>query len=108
MSVGRYPGNGLSNREGYTFPGPFFTSPWGQALRRGLSQLFAQPTPLVGQPQGDRHAQGPYHVGYAGIIGGYSILSASVVGLFDPSGYYGDFPQGQQPMVAAPPPWERD
>jgi hypothetical protein len=110
MAVKRIHG-GITNQEGYTFPGPYFTSPWGEELFAGTPQLIANPAPLTGRPQGDRHDAtnvGPYHVGYPGTIGGMSILAASVVGLFDPVGYYGDLPQSEQNIVAAVPPWERD
>jgi hypothetical protein len=105
--VGRWNG-GLNIQEGYTIPGPYIDSPWGQELIEGTHQLVNDPAPLTGRPVGDRHPGGPYHVGYAGTIGGMSILAASVVGLFDPAGYYGDLPQSQQGIVAAVPPWERD
>lgn len=108
MAVKRWHG-GISNQEGFTVPGPYVSSPWGDAMFAATPQLIANPAPLMGRPQGDRRDQnGPYHVGYAGTIGGMSILAASVVGLFDPVGYYGDLPQGQQGVVAALPPWERD
>ena len=110
MSVRRWHG-GISNQEGYTVPGPFVTSEYGEEMFAFTPALIDNPAPLTGRPQGDRRDAsniGPYHVGYPGTIGGMSILAASVVGLFDPVGYYGDLPQGQQGIVAALPPWERD
>lgn len=99
MAVRRIHG-GLSNQEGHTVPGPYFTSAWGQAMFAGTSQLIAHPAPLV---RGDRKRRG-----WPGIIGGMSILSASVIGISSEAGYYGDLPQTEQATVAALPPWERE
>jgi hypothetical protein len=77
-----------------------FVSPWGQALFAGTSQLIAHPEPLT---KGDRRRDG-----YGGTIGGFTALSASVIGITSEQGYYGDLPQSQQAVVASLPPWERD
>lgn len=102
MAVRRWHG-GISNQEGFTIPGPYVTSPWGEAMFAGTAQLIAHPKPLTGGMDGSRRSQG-----YGGTIGGMSLLAASVVGITTQAGYYGDMPQSQQGTVAALPPWERE
>lgn len=93
MSVRRIHG-GLGIQAGTTTPA---TSPWGQLLAAGQSQLIDQPAPIGVHK----------HEGYGGTVGGLTIVAATVRPIVALGGYNGDVPQAEQRTVKAAPPWAR-
>jgi len=84
---------GDTNQEGRLSPR---VSAWGQTYLNNLPEFIDNAAPIGRQSRG-----------YRGTVGAVITHSASVVALFSPGGYWGDLPQSQQPVVAAPPPWKR-